>query len=77
MATTNMIAAPALARRLVVKTGTLAKWRYLGKGPKRWFYACRNRVIYPLDAVEEHEALLKATLPVFSRPPLRGAPEAL
>jgi len=41
--------APAVARILGIKTGTLAKWRRLGTGPKGWlrmnrtFVASRNR----------------------------------
>ena len=77
LTTTNMISAQALAKRLGLKTETLGKWRRLDKGPRGWFYASQNRVIYPLDAVEQYEAMLAATPPVFSRPPLRGVSGAV
>ncbi|HSY47296.1 MAG TPA: hypothetical protein VLC46_00645 [Thermoanaerobaculia bacterium] len=44
--------APAVARMLGIKTGTLAKWRRLGTGPRGWVRTNRTSVAYPLVEVE-------------------------
>src|SRR3954449_7099922 len=44
--------APAVARRLGIRTGTLAKWRRLGTGPNGWVRMNRTSVIYPIAEVE-------------------------
>ena len=46
------IPARDLARRLGVKTATLAKWRQLGRGPRGWIRVSETFVVYPLDEVE-------------------------
>src|SRR5260221_6645566 len=43
--------APAVARLLGIKTGTLAKWRRLETGPKGWARTSRTTVVYPLAEV--------------------------
>jgi hypothetical protein len=70
--TEQVIGAPALAERLGLKTGTLAKWRYLGKGPHGWKYQSKTRVVYPLAEVERYEAEMNAERTTFSPPPPRG-----
>ena len=37
--------APAVARMLGIKTGTLAKWRRLGSGPSGWVRTNRTSVV--------------------------------
>lgn len=49
---TDYILAPVLAKKLGLKTSTLAKWRYQGKGPKGWTHYAPNVVAYPADEVE-------------------------
>jgi len=39
------------ARLLGVKVGTLAKWRYLGKGPRGWVRVSATLVVYPVPEV--------------------------
>jgi hypothetical protein len=52
----TFLSARALAHHLGIETGTLAKWRYLGKGPQGWFHASETLVVYPLSAVETWKA---------------------
>jgi hypothetical protein len=52
------IPAEDVARMLGILTATLAKWRRTGRGPRRWVYRSKNRVLYPHDAVEEFLASL-------------------
>lgn len=62
------IPAPEVARRLGVKTGTLAKWRRLGNGPKGWIRRGRTVVIYPASAVAAYLAALTSVPgPTFER----------
>lgn len=39
------------ARLLGVKVGTLAKWRYLGKGPGGWLRISSTCVVYPASEI--------------------------
>jgi hypothetical protein len=41
------VPARVAALRLGVKVGTLAKWRYLKKGPKGWVRISATCVVYP------------------------------
>lgn len=43
--------APAVARLFGVKSGTLAKWRRVGKGPSGWVRTSATTVHYPLAEV--------------------------
>ena len=47
------IQARQVARTLGIKTGTLAKWRRQGRGPKGWLRIGRTSVVYPQDEVEK------------------------
>jgi hypothetical protein len=49
------ISARDLARRLGVKSGTLAKWRRTGKGPTEFLHLSGTLVVYDLRAVIEWE----------------------
>jgi hypothetical protein len=44
-----------VAKRLGIKTQTLAKWRLMGKGPQGWKRVAPNVVLYPASAVREYE----------------------
>jgi transposase-like protein len=46
------IAARDVARIIGIKTGTLAKWRRLGKGPKGWREMSSTLITYPVAEVE-------------------------
>ena len=70
--TDQYIAATALAKRWDLKTGTLSKWRRLGKGPQGWKYQSKTRVIYPVSAVESFEAEMSDERPAFISPPFDG-----
>ncbi len=48
------IQARQVARTLGIKTGTLAKWRRHGRGPKGWIRLGRTSVAYPSDEVEKY-----------------------
>jgi predicted DNA-binding transcriptional regulator AlpA len=48
----RLVQAREVARTLGIKTGTLAKWRQKGKGPKGWVRLGRTSVAYPLAEVE-------------------------
>jgi len=49
---TRHLCAQAVAQLLGIKTGTLAKWRREGRGPKGWFHVSTTLVVYPADEVE-------------------------
>jgi hypothetical protein len=49
----DRIPAPAVARLIGIKTPTLAKWRYLGKGPQGWIQVSPTHVTYPRSEVEK------------------------
>ena len=40
-----------VARLLGIKIGTLAKWRYLGKGPRGWLRISPTCVTYPVSEI--------------------------
>ena len=42
-----------LAKRLYIGSGTLAKWRMVGKGPR--FISLGKNVLYPLSELEKWE----------------------
>jgi hypothetical protein len=44
--------APAVANLIGIKTGTLNKWRRLGKGPKGWRQTTPTTVHYPVIEVQ-------------------------
>jgi len=48
----SYLKAQEVARRLGVKTGTLARWRRDGKGPAGAFHLSTTCVVYPLEAIE-------------------------
>lgn len=52
MTTEVYLSARDVARHLGIKVGTLAKWRYLGKGPKGWIRLSETHVAYPLAELE-------------------------
>jgi transposase-like protein len=62
----DRIAAPLVARRIGIKTATLAKWRCLGKGPQGWIQVSPTHVTYPRSEVEKFLADRAAKTP--SRP---------
>jgi DNA-binding transcriptional regulator YiaG len=48
----SYVQAPDVARLLGIKTGTLAKWRRLGRGPKGWTRTSATSVSYPASEVD-------------------------
>jgi len=52
------IPSSAVARLIGVKTQTLAKWRFLGKGPHGWVRVSATLVTYPRTEVERYLARL-------------------
>jgi len=57
----SYIQARQVARTLGIKTGTLAKWRRQGRGPKGWVRLGRTSVAYPSDEVERYLRALEGT----------------
>jgi transposase-like protein len=49
----NYVRSREAAKRLGVKTRTLARWRQQGKGPSGWFRMGPTATIYPLAAITE------------------------
>ena len=47
------------ARLIGIRTQTLAKWRWLGKGPAGWVRMSPTHVTYPLRAIEKFIAECK------------------
>jgi hypothetical protein len=45
--------AHAVAKALGVKTRTLARMRWQGRGPSGWFHVSQTLVVYPLIEVEK------------------------
>lgn len=66
---TNHLPSAVVARRLGIKTQTLAKWRVEGKGPMGWFHLSATRVVYPEDAVEVFIHEKAGTRPDFNLRP--------
>jgi transposase-like protein len=58
---TRHLSAQAVAQALGIKTGTLAKWRREGKGPKGWFHVSTTLVLYPIEDVERFITARKTT----------------
>jgi len=56
-----------VARILGIKTGTLAKWRRKGRGPKGWVRLGRTSVAYPFEEVQTYVHELRVA--VVSRIP--------
>ena len=56
----KLVQAREVAQALGIKTGTLAKWRRRGKGPKGWVRLGRTSVAYPLAEVEQFLAGLES-----------------
>jgi predicted DNA-binding transcriptional regulator AlpA len=63
MTTEAHLSAREVARHLGVKTATLAKWRYLGKGPKGWIKLSETHVAYPVAELEAWKAECAAAPP--------------
>jgi transposase-like protein len=61
----NYISASTVARRLGLKTGTLAKWRRQGRGPAGAIHISATHVAYP---EEEIERFLEERKRAFARP---------
>ena len=53
MNTVRRISSSEAARRIGVKTNTLARWRSQGKGPKGAIRLSGTHVVYSAEAVEE------------------------
>lgn len=49
---TDFILAQVVAKKLGVKTATLAKWRRKGRGPSGWIRYSETSVAYPVEEVE-------------------------
>jgi hypothetical protein len=62
----NYLPSTAVARRLGIKTQTLAVWRCKGKGPKGWIHISATRVAYPEEEVEVFIRTLADRRPVFN-----------
>ena len=71
----NYLPSGVVARRLGIKTQTLAKWRMEGKGPRGWFHLSPTRCLYAEDAVEEFIREKAATRPEFNLPRPTGGPK--
>ena len=63
---TNYISSSAVARRLGIKTQTLAKWRCPKRGPKGWIHLSATRTVYPEHAVEDFIRELAERRPEFN-----------
>ncbi len=62
----NYIPSSVVARRLGIKTQTLAVWRCKGKGPKGWIHISATRVAYPEEEVDVYIRTLADRRPVFN-----------
>ena len=60
----DRIPAQHVARLIGIKTPTLAKWRYLGKGPEGWIQVSPTHVTYPRSEVEKFLAERAAKKPM-------------
>ncbi len=58
---TRHLSAQAVAKLLGIQTGTLAKWRRQGRGPKGFFHVSTTLVLYPVEEVERFLEGRKAT----------------
>lgn len=66
MITTNLLPSAEVARRLSIKTQTLAVWRCKGKGPKGWIHISATRVAYPEEEVDVFIQTLIDRRPIFN-----------
>jgi predicted site-specific integrase-resolvase len=64
--TSNLLLSAEVARRLGIRTQTLAKWRMEGKGPKGWIYLSATRVAYPEEEVDVFIRTLADRRPIFN-----------
>ena len=62
----NYLASGVVARRLSIKTQTLASWRCKGKGPQGWIHLSATRVVYPEEQVEAFIERLAGRRPEFN-----------
>jgi len=67
------ISARDLARRLGVRTGTLAKWRRTGRGPATFMHLSRTLVVYDLQSVVEWERKRAEEAIEYATPPVSPA----
>ena len=58
---TRHLSAQTVAQLLGIQTGTLAKWRRQGRGPRNWFHVSTTLVVYPVEEVERFLAARKTT----------------
>lgn len=64
----RLILSAEVARRLGIKTQTLAKWRCGGRGPQGWTHLSATRCVYPEEAVEAFIRRLSEQRPTFNLP---------
>jgi hypothetical protein len=64
----RLIPSGEVARRLGIKTQTLAKSRCEGRGPQGWIHLSATRCVYPEDAVEAFVRQLSEQRPTFNLP---------
>lgn len=64
----DYLPAPVVARKLGIKTATLAQWRRLGKGPKGWVHLDPTHVLYPAEEVDAWEREMGARTFVTTPP---------
>jgi hypothetical protein len=57
------IPARLVADRLGIRTRTLAKWRWQGRGPAGWFPASKTFVLYPASEVDRYIDELRRAKP--------------
>lgn len=50
---TSYVRSREAAKRLGIKTRTLARWRQQGKGPSGWFRVSPTATVYPVAALAE------------------------
>lgn len=62
----NYIPSSVVARRLGIRTQTLAVWRCKGKGPRGWIHISATRVAYPEEEVDVFLRTLADRRPVFN-----------
>lgn len=64
--TSNLIPSAEVARRLSIKTQTLAAWRCKREGPRGWIHISATRVAYPEEEVDVYIRTLADRRPVFN-----------
>ena len=55
------ISSAEAAKLIGIRTQTLAKWRWQGRGPRGWLQVSTTHVTYPLHEVEEFLARCAAS----------------